>query len=153
MTTTRSQHSAGKRTTGKEPVAPEMAQVPPAAAIQEAPLPVPPQETDPANSPLDTKTDKMAKRNKAEKRAKPEKAVKADKPPKLKMIRDGFTMPEGDYAQLAQLKQRCLDQGVAAKKSELLRLGLQVLSALSDTELAERVASLEKVKTGRPAKG
>lgn len=106
----------------------------------------PPKEAKPPKAP------KQPKAGKAEKPAKDEKTVKAEKAPKVKLVRDSYTMPENDYANLALLKQRCLKEGVAAKKSELLRLGLQVLADLSPAELAAKISGLEKLKTGRPAK-
>jgi len=70
---------------------------------------------------------------------------------KAKVVRDSFTMPEVDYARLTELKKRCLLGGVSVKKSELLRAGLQALSAMSAEELVTAVNALESVKTGRPA--
>jgi hypothetical protein len=72
---------------------------------------------------------------------------------KLKVIRDSFTMPKDDYDRIAQLKQVCLTEGVQVKKSELLRAGLNALHALPVNKLLAIVASVETVKTGRPAKG
>jgi len=85
----------------------------------------------------------------------PIKAVnppKTDKTKKVKMVRDSFTMPETDYAQLAELKKKCLQSGVHVKKSELLRVGLLHLSRMPDSALLKAVAEVEKLKTGRPAK-
>jgi len=86
----------------------------------------------------------------------PARATKAapveNKPAKTKMVRDSFTMPETDYAQLEELKKRCLHAGVHVKKSELLRAGLLTLSRLSDNALVRAVDGVEKLKTGRPAK-
>lgn len=70
---------------------------------------------------------------------------------KAKVVRDSFTMPETDYARLGELKRRCLGVGISAKKSELLRAGLQALSAMSAEQLAAAISALESVKTGRPA--
>jgi hypothetical protein len=42
---------------------------------------------------------------------------------------------------------------VAAKKSEVLRAALAVLSRLSDAEVAAAIQGLAVIKTGRPAKG
>ncbi|MDP2155227.1 MAG: hypothetical protein Q8J61_04445 [Sulfuricella sp.] len=67
------------------------------------------------------------------------------------MVRDSFTMPENDYAQLAELKKKCLQAGVHVKKSELLRAGLLSLSKLPDAALIKAVERVEKLKTGRPA--
>ncbi|MGN6804501.1 MAG: hypothetical protein ACTHJZ_00990 [Trinickia sp.] len=71
---------------------------------------------------------------------------------KEKVVRDSFTMPKSDYERIASLKQKCLDAGVAVKKSELLRAGLILLDALSSKRLVAAVSTVETVKTGRPAK-
>lgn len=78
--------------------------------------------------------------------AKPAKA----KPPKL--VRDSFTMPENEYAQIAALKKRMAGLGGDVKKSELLRAGLGLLVALQNKELAAVMAKVERIKTGRPKK-
>jgi hypothetical protein len=62
-------------------------------------------------------------------------------------------MPELEYAQIAGLKKRCLDAGISAKKSEILRAAIASLAKLSDTSLLAAVRRLEVIKTGRPAKG
>ena len=80
------------------------------------------------------------------------KQSKKDKPKKIKMIRDSFTLPESDYAKLAELKKKCLEAGVHVKKSELMRAGLLRLSKLNQTALLQAVAQVEVIKTGRPAK-
>jgi hypothetical protein len=69
------------------------------------------------------------------------------------VIRDSFTMPVVDYELIGALKNRCLGLGVAIKKSELLRAGLATLQRLSDESLAQVVAAIESVKTGRPPGG
>lgn len=73
-------------------------------------------------------------------------------PERARLVRDGFTMPEADYALLKALKQRLLGNGREAKKSELLRAGLQALAAMGDTALVQALDHLEPVKTGRPPK-
>lgn len=80
------------------------------------------------------------------------KQSKKDKPKKIKMIRDSFTLPEGDYAKLAELKKKCLEAGVHVKKSELMRAGILRLSKLNRSALLQAVAQVEIIKTGRPAK-
>ena len=72
---------------------------------------------------------------------------------KAKLVRDSFTMPELEYALITVLKKRCLDAGIAAKKSEILRAAVASLAKLSDTSLLAAVRRLEVIKTGRPAKG
>ena len=80
-------------------------------------------------------------------KAKPAKVKKA------KLVRDSFTMPDGEYAQIAALKARCLNAGVAAKKSEILRAAVASLAKLSDAAVLAAVRRLDVIKTGRPAKG
>lgn len=87
--------------------------------------------------------------------AKTEKPASAPKPPKAKrvaLVRDGFTMPESDFALIATLKTRALAGQREAKKSELLRAGLQALAQLDGDALVQALNRLEPVKTGRPKK-
>ncbi|WP_213307844.1 hypothetical protein [Paraburkholderia sacchari] len=78
--------------------------------------------------------------------------AKAKRAKKDKVIRDSFTMPKADYERIAQLKRKCLEAGVAVKKSEILRAGLQLLDSASSKRLVAAISALEAVKTGRPAK-
>jgi hypothetical protein len=82
-------------------------------------------------------------------------AVAADskpKTPKVKMERDSFTMPKEEYAQIATLKKRLDGLGKPVKKSELLRAGLKLLSAMNDAALQTALAAVPTIKTGRPKK-
>jgi hypothetical protein len=92
------------------------------------------------------------KATKAAKPAKPVKPEKSVKPKKLKLIRDSYAMPEGEYAQIAVLKKRLSGLGNEVKKSELLRCGIAVLAALNDAELKAVMDRVERIKTGRPSK-
>jgi hypothetical protein len=85
---------------------------------------------------------------------KPEKKHKKEKKTdsKVKVVRDSFTMPQTDYALIAEIKQKALKAGLHVKKSELLRAGLRALDKLGAAQLKRAVASLEKIKTGRPKK-
>lgn len=71
---------------------------------------------------------------------------------KSRLVRDSFTFPAADYALIALLKQRALKSGHEVKKSELLRVGLRVLFALSDATLVKALGSIDKLKPGRPSK-
>jgi len=71
---------------------------------------------------------------------------------KPKLVRDSFTFPEGDYDLIAALKQRALAAGREVKKSEVLRAGLVALAAMKDASLLKALDSVERIKTGRPAK-
>lgn len=72
---------------------------------------------------------------------------------KIKVIRDSFTMPQNDYAKIAELKETCLKADMQVKKSELLRAGLHALGKLSVAQLKQTIAQMEQIKTGRPKKG
>ncbi len=77
------------------------------------------------------------------------KPVKAKK---VKLVRDSYAMPEAEHQQIAVLKKRLAAKGVEVKKSELLRAGFAVLTALNDAELKAVMSHIERIKTGRPSK-
>ena len=83
--------------------------------------------------------------------SKPEKTT-ASKERKIKVVRDSYTIPKLEYAQLGELKKRALAMGIAVKKSELLRAGLLLLSKQTDAQLKSSLAQVPAIKTGRPAK-
>jgi len=76
----------------------------------------------------------------------PEKAKKA------KLVRDSFTMPEAEYEVLSQVKKACLKAGVEVKKSQLLRIGLVLLSKTDVPALKKLISGLAPLKAGRPKK-
>ncbi len=78
-------------------------------------------------------------------------APAAPKRKKPKLVRDGFTMPEADYALLGALKKRALHAGHEVKKSELLRAGLRALAAMPDAAYIGALEGVERIKPGRPA--
>lgn len=90
---------------------------------------------------------------KAGKKNKKPKKVEGKAGDKGKVVRDSFTMPQNDYAKIAELKQVCLKADMHVKKSELLRAGLHALSKLSAAQLKQAIAEVEQIKTGRPKKG
>lgn len=96
-------------------------------------------------------TSKSAAKTKPVKQTKP-KTTKADKPKKTKLVRDGFTMPEQEYALLGQIKKACQAGGIAIKKSELLRIGVAQLAAMDLKKLKAAQAALTPLKAGRPKK-
>ncbi len=71
---------------------------------------------------------------------------------KVKVVRDSFTMPETEYAVLAEVKKACLSAGFAVKKSELLRVGVALIRTLDKDALKKWVESLPPLKAGRPRK-
>ena len=102
---------------------------------------------------------KSAAASKPAQTAKPVAPRKADKPTKpikakkVKLVRDSFTMPEDEYAMIALLKKRCLDAGVSAKKSEILRAAVAGFAKQGDASVTASIRRLPVIKTGRPAKG
>jgi hypothetical protein len=61
---------------------------------------------------------------------------------KTALVRERFTLPEIEYAQLAVLKKRLSDRGTSAKKSELVRAGLLLIAALDDNALQALLAKV-----------
>lgn len=129
----------------------------PIAALSKASTPKPPapkpaaakRRTDKPAEPKRAVAKPAAKEPVVEKSAKPAKAAKL----REALVRDSFTMPASDFALIAQLKQRALNTQRAAKKSELLRAGLQALAALEAKALVAALDRLAPIKTGRPKKG
>jgi hypothetical protein len=72
------------------------------------------------------------------------------KPPKLKLVRDSFTIPRDEYGAIDGLKLRAAKLGRITKKSELLRAGLKLLAACTDAGLLGALDAVPRVKTGRP---
>ena len=110
--------------------------------------------------PAATKKVAAAKLPKPAKPAKPDKKSKpavAEQPAiaevakqRVKLVRDSFTMPRDEFELIAKLKARAVDFKRPAKKSELLRAGLQVLAALPDKQLLDALEALRPLKAGRP---
>ena len=80
------------------------------------------------------------------------KTSKKDDKKNSKLIRDSFTMPRDEHAQIEQLKLTARTLGLEAKKSELLRAGIACLAGMSPAGLQAALAKLVTLKTGRPAK-
>lgn len=70
--------------------------------------------------------------------------------PKQKLVRDTFTFPKAEYAVLRELKQRAAKLARPAKKSEILRAGLGVLSAMSDAAFVGALAAVPTLKSKGP---
>lgn len=94
----------------------------------------------------------VAAKAKAKVESKAKQVEIVEKTKKDKLVRDSFTMPSTEYALLSELKKRCLTNGVAVKKSEVLRAALASLSAASDANVLKAINRLRIIKTGRPAK-
>ena len=73
--------------------------------------------------------------------------------PKQKLVRDTFTFPKTEYAVLRELKQRAAQLARPSKKSEILRAGLGVLNAMSDTAFVAAQAAVPSLKSKGPKDG
>ena len=69
---------------------------------------------------------------------------------KPKLVRDSFTIPKSEYAVLEGLKLRAASLTRPTKKSELLRAGIAVLSAMDDQAFLAALKGVPSLKTGRP---
>ncbi len=108
-----------------------------------------------ATKPAATSVTKPATKLNGKQAAAPAKAtavVAKDKVKKEKLVRDSFTMPESEYAVLSQVKKACITAGVEVKKSQLLRIGLLLLSQTNVSNLQTLIARLAPLKAGRPKK-
>jgi hypothetical protein len=68
---------------------------------------------------------------------------------KPKLVRDRFTLPQADHDRIAALKARMRNIGYPTKKNALLRVGLLMLSALSDDTLRQLLDQLPPAKPER----
>ncbi len=124
------------------------------ASAKPKPIVVPAVLTKPVPVATPTKVNKASKNAKPVKQLKPMMVavVAKEKVKKAKLVRDSFTMPEAEYAALSQVKKACLGAGFEVKKSQLLRIGLLLLSKTDVKALKLLVDGLAPLKAGRPKK-
>lgn len=70
--------------------------------------------------------------------------------PVARVVREAFTIPEAEHAQIEAVRTKMLAQAVAVSKSEVMRAGLLLLGESDDQSLKDLFERLERVKTGRP---
>lgn len=105
----------------------------------------------PAEGLLDDQIEAFGNQAEAEvKKSKAKVIPKVEQVVAKKVIRDSFSMPEDDYLLIARMRERALKNQMAVTKAEVIRAGLHLLNALSDSEITKTFRALEKVKTGRP---
>lgn len=105
----------------------------------------------PANQTVTAPAKKASAQSKAKASTTAQPAVET-KPKKPKLVRDSFTFPKDEYQAIAGLKQKALGLKHSAKKSEILRAGLKLLSSLNDKAFLAALTNVPALKTGRPAK-
>lgn len=137
-----------KPATTVKPAAVTPTRAPARAAAKPAAKPATKPATTPARAKAGTSVAQKAARKLVAKA--PAARPTVDDAGKSRLVRDSFTMPEQEYAVLAAVKQGCLKAGFEVKKSELLRIGVALLSQLDMATLQGVLASLPQLKTGRP---
>lgn len=107
--------------------------------------------------PIKTKLPKTASAKKVASAPAPEspaaKDVSTEVAPvkqKVKLVRDSFSMPKSEYHTLSDLKLRSARLGLLAKKSEILRAGVAVLSKMSDATVAAALDVILSLRTVPP---
>ncbi|MBI5430794.1 MAG: hypothetical protein HY938_10110 [Nitrosomonadales bacterium] len=86
-------------------------------------------------------------------RATPQTAAKkTEKSPKIKKVRDSFSMPQNEYQEIAKIKDACKKAGLPVKKSAVLRAGLKALGELNMVQIKRLLAGLAQVDAGRSSK-
>lgn len=70
---------------------------------------------------------------------------------RTKVVRDTFSFPPQEHAQLKALMERMPALYRRTTRSELVRAGVMLLADLDDDDLAEVLDRVERLKTGRPS--
>lgn len=77
-------------------------------------------------------------------------AVQTPVEPVVKVVREAFTIPASEHAQVEAMQKFMLQNAVSVSKSEVMRAGLLLLSQADDATRLAVFEGLERVKTGRP---
>ena len=80
----------------------------------------------------------------------PEVEPPAEVPPVPRVVREAFTIPEAEHAQIEAIRAAMLGNAVAVSKSEVIRAGLLLLTECDERTRRDTFERLERVKTGRP---
>jgi len=129
--------------------APKIAKAVVALDVAEPKAPV--KAVKPAKAAKPAKAEKVEKVEKPAK-AKAAKAAKSAKPVREKVVRDSFSMPKSEHAQLKALRETLAKAGRICTKSELLRAGVQLLLKESTASALTLVDALVAVPKGKSAK-
>lgn len=70
--------------------------------------------------------------------------------PKSLVLRKTFSIPEDEISVFKKIKNRALDYRVVISDSEIVRLGLILLSNLEDKAFQARILNVNKLPAGRP---
>jgi hypothetical protein len=144
--------AAAKKTTtaAAKPAARAAAKKPAAKTVAKSAVKTPAPKPAAKKAPAKKAPVKKAPAKKVAKEAAPEPV--REKARKTRLVRDSFTMPEQEYEQLGLVKKACLKAGFEIKKSELLRIGVALISQMDMATLQNVLGGLPQLKTGRPKK-
>lgn len=70
-----------------------------------------------------------------------------------KVVREAFTIPEAEHAQIEAIRAQMLRGARAVSKSEVVRAGLVLLAEADESARLAVFERLERIKTGRPKTG
>src|SRR5450830_1057942 len=147
--------AAAKTTTAKPTTAkPAVKRTPAAKAapVKTAAKPAARAAAKPAAKPVPKTGVKPAKPARVKPKAAPADEPMREKAAKSTLVRDSFTMPAHEYEVLGKVKKACLKAGFEIKKSELLRIGVALISQMDMATLQRVLSDLPQLKTGRPKK-
>lgn len=66
------------------------------------------------------------------------------------VIRDTFTLPQSDYDLIEKCRNKFLENKISITKSEIIRIGIILVSKLPNSDIDNVYQLIEKIKTGRP---
>lgn len=66
------------------------------------------------------------------------------------VIRDTFTLPKSDYDLIEKCRSKFLENKISITKSEIIRIGIILVSKLPNSDIDNVYKLIEKIKTGRP---
>lgn len=70
--------------------------------------------------------------------------------PKVKLIRDSFTLPEADHDLIKQCKKAAIGGGRETKKSEVVRAAIRAFSDMPVSQQLAAYGKLQAIAVGRP---
>lgn len=73
-----------------------------------------------------------------------------EKSNKPAVLRKSFSIPETEITLFAKIKDRALDYRIVISESEIVRIGLMLLSNLQDQEFQKNIKNVKKITIGRP---
>ena len=67
-----------------------------------------------------------------------------------RVVRKSYALTKHDLEKIKSIKDKCLNQKVVLSDSHVVRLALELATKLSENELIDASAHLQKISVGRP---